>query len=355
MKNILPVLLFLLAFHTGYGQITITASDMPVSGDTLRYSYASPVGATISAGDSGASMTWNYPLSPIRQSVDTYQSALSVNFLYVATIGLTAYGYKVADSFPLPLPGLSIRQIYTFFEIKNGPSRFQAQAFAANISGLPAAFNYTKPDVWYFFPLNYLRYDSSNYALNITVPTLGAIKQRGYRNTRVDGWGTITTPYYTTPVNCIRVRSEIHEIDSLSLLPIAFPRNSVEYKWLVNGDHYPALWVTSNILPTGGEQITSIRYRDNPLPDTASGVPVVTGNMVSLKAWPNPSANGIVTLDLPSGWKTFNVELFDMNSRSVAVFTDKRELNIRSLPAGQYLCRVISAGNEGYVMITKDN
>ena len=203
--------------------------------------------------------------------------------------------------------------------------------------------------------------DSSNHLLDIAIPTLGGIKQKGYRKTRVDGWGTITTPYYTTPVNCIRVRSEIHEIDSVSLFPIAFPRNTVEYKWLVNGDHYPALWVTSNLLPGGTETISNIRYRDNPLAvidtaiDTAAGVPVVARNMVSLRAWPNPATSGTVTLELPSGWKIFSAELFDMNSRSVGVFNNQRELNIRFLPAGQYLCRVISGGNEGYVMITKDN
>ncbi len=343
----------LFTFQQVSAQITITASDMPVAGDTLRYSFASPVGSAISPADSGAGHTWNYTLTPIRQAVDTYQTALSVNLLYFL-IGPTAYGYKVADSFPLPLPGISIRQVYTFFEKKTGPARYQAQAFAANIAGIPTPINYTQPDVWYFFPLNYMNNDSAAYALSITLPTLGSLKQIGYRKSRVDGWGTITTPFYTTPVNCIRIRSEIHEIDSISLIPIPFPRNTVEYKWLVNGDHYPALWVTSNLTPLG-ETITSIKYRDNPMPDTTTNNAVhqVYNQISEIKAFPNPAVNGLLTLDLPADWKSFEVEIFDIQAREVAVSRNERELNINSLPAGQYFGRVTSGTNVGYLKFVK--
>jgi Secretion system C-terminal sorting domain len=354
MKKIILLAIAILTFQFGKAQITITASDMPVAGDTLRYSFASPVGSAISPADSGAGHTWNYTLAPIRQAVDTYQTALSVNLLYFL-IGPTAYGYKVADSFPLPLPGISIRQVYTFFEKKSGPARYQAQAFAANIAGIPTPINYTQPDVWYFFPLNYMNNDSAAYALSITLPTLGSLKQIGYRKSRVDGWGTITTPYYTTPVNCIRIRSEIHEIDSISVIPIPFPRNSVEYKWLVNGDHYPALWVTSNLTPLG-ETISSIKYRDNPLPDTTpvnNGVRNVDNTPLMIDAFPNPAANGKLTISVPADWKSFDVELFDVQAREVAVFRNERELNISALPAGQYYGRVTSGSNVGYLKFVR--
>lgn len=339
-------------------QITISSADMPVSGDTLRYSFASPTATTISPGDSGTSMSWNYTLAPIRQAIDTYKSAFSVNPLYVITIGTSAYGYKVADSLPISFPGLpSIEQVYTFFETKTGPSRFQAQAFAANIAGIPTPINYSQPDVWYFFPLAYGNNDSANYKLNITLPGFGGLKQVGYRKSRVDGWGTITTPYYTTPVACIRVRSEIHEIDSVqfSTFPaIGFPRNSVEYKWLVSGGHYPALWVTSTLGPGGTETVNTIRYRDNAMPvtDTASDVPVVTNSIIEINAVPNPAANGMLTLQVPADWHNCYVELFDLNSKPVATF-GTCDINISSLPAGIYIGRVTSGSNVGYVHIVR--
>jgi hypothetical protein len=365
MNNFTKILIALLLClpAVSWGQITITASDIPVVGDTLRYSFASPVGAIISPADSGANVNWNYPLTPLTQAIDTYQTALSVNPLYVL-IGPSAFGYKVADSFPIPggiLP-VSIQQVYTFFEVKTGPpARYQAQAFAAIISGFPTPINYSKPDAWYFFPLDYSlnRTDSSQYKLNIALPGIGGLKQMGYRKTRVDGWGAITTPYYTTPVNCIRVRSEIHEIDSLSIsllgTTIGFPRNSVEYKWLVNGDHYPALWVTANVLPGGGgENISNIRYRDvYHDTTTVNQVASVHPKMMAIGASPNPAANGQLTLDIPADWQNFEVEIYDLRSKEVARFKNQRSINIASLPAGNYVGRVTAGANSGYIMIVR--
>jgi hypothetical protein len=360
MKRVISSIITLLILQPVFAQITITASDMPVAGDTLRYSFASPTGTTISPGDSGANFNWNYTLTSTGQAVDSYLTAIQINPVYLITVGLTAYGYKVADSLPIPggfLP-ISIQQVYTFFEIRTTPSSsFVAKAFAADISGVPTAINYTEADVWYFFPLNYLNQDSSKFRLNITIPTLGGIDETGYRITRVDGWGTITTPYYTTPVNCIRVRSEVHQIDSIPLGPIkiGFPITTVDYKWLTNEDHYPALWVSSNVNPDGSETVTSIRYRDNPIADsnTVNKVATISPEIAEIKALPNPSVNGVVSLTIPMGWKNFRVELFDMQSKEVASFNNEREINISSLPAGDYLARIISGSSTAYVKIAR--
>lgn len=362
MKQLYITLIALFIFPTVFAQITITGSDMPVANDTLRYSFALPTGATISPADSGANVVWSYSLAPTRQAVDTYKTAASVNILYALTVGTTASGYKVADSFPglgafLPV---SIQQLYTFFENKTSvPLRYQAQAFAASISGLPTAIPYTNPDVWYFFPLNYAlnRTDSAHYKLNITLPGFGGLKETGYRKTRVDGWGTITTPYYTTPVSCIRVRSEIHEIDSLTItgLPsFGFPRNTVEYKWLVNGDHYPALWVTSLLTPGGTETVSTIRYRDS-YRDTAavSRVAAVNNTMLQIEAYPNPAANGKIIFDIPADWQNFVVEIYDMSSKQVASYRDEREIDMVTLAAGTYIARIVSGSNTGFVKFIK--
>jgi hypothetical protein len=359
MKNFLLTLLAVAGFQTLMAQITITASDMPVAGDTLRYSFASPTTSTINLGDTGANFNWHYDFTPTGQAVDSYLTAAQVNLLYAALIGPSAAGYKVADSFPIPggfLP-ISIQQVYTFFLVKNSPSRYETKAFAANISGIPTPINYTTPDVWYFFPLNYLNTDSANYKLNISLPTLGSLKQGGVRISHVDGWGTITTPYYATPVNCIRIRSEIHEIDSLSFgtFPaIGFPRNSVEYKWLVNGDHYPALWVTTTLAPGGTETITSIRYRDR-YRDSSTNDKVndVHAAVVVISAHPTPAANGRITLEIPAAWQHFTVEVYDLQSKLVRTCTDQKDLDLSSLPAGNYVGRVTSGANTGYVKIIR--
>ncbi|MFI5196199.1 MAG: T9SS type A sorting domain-containing protein [Chitinophagales bacterium] len=358
MKHFLSVVAGLLIFQSAHAQIVITASDMPVSGDMLSYSNAPITGTGINPGDSGANMTWNYTLSPTSQGVDTYKTAYQVNLAYALTIPLSAFGYKVADSIPglsmIPGGGLSVTNIYTFFQETTTPGAeyiAMADGYIVN-HALPVASKYTNPDVWYFFPLTYgNNTDSADYLLHMGLTGTNSIKQAGYRKTRVDGWGTITTPYFTTPVNCIRVRSEIHEIDSITLTAFTFgiPRNTVEYKWLVNGEHYPALWVTSNV--TGGtETITTVRYRD-----TLQGAGIVNEKLAiyEITAFPNPAANGIVTLGLPADWKTFQVEVFDIQSKQVAAFNNEREINIRSLSAGRYFVRITSGSKVGYAMVTR--
>jgi hypothetical protein len=328
---------------------------MPASGDTLRMSVASAVGSGINLADSGASFSWNYSsLAPRAQIVDTYKTALSVSFTYLL-ISTSAYGYKVADSFPggsfLPV---SITQLYTFFEKQSSNTRYAAVAFAAKIAGIPTPFNYSKDDIWYRFPLNYGNSDSSNYALNITLSSTLSLKQVGYRKTKVDGWGTITTPYYTTPVNCLRVRAEIHGVDSINFgFPIGIPRNTVEYKWLVNGDHYPALWVTTNVTGSA-ETISSIRYRDVARNFTLSA-PSQAQVTISedVKAMPNPAVNGIVGLDIPQAWKEYSVEVFDQQAKLVLTTNNQPSVNLQSLPSGMYIGRVTSGSNISYVKLVK--
>lgn len=360
MKYILSLLLFVVVSQQTHAQISITAADMPVTGDTLRYSFASPAGTGVSLTDTGAGVSWNYSFTPTGQAIDTYQAAISVNPLYALTIGLSAYGYKVSDSSPLPLPmipGLpSIQQVYTFFEKKSSPSRYQAKAFAAVIASIPTPINYTQPDVWYFFPLSYLNRDSAHFKLSITLPGFGGIVQEGVRRTRVDGWGTITTPFYTTPTNCIRVRSVIQEVDSVqfgSFPAFGLPRTTVEYKWLVNGDHYPALWVTANMGPTG-ETIGSIRYRDNPMSmPNKEAVQDVRPQIATLSAYPNPSINGAITIDIPDAWQNFTVEVFDATSKLITTVNNSKQLDMSALAAGRYLVRVVSNSNIGYAQVIR--
>lgn len=357
MKRLLLALM-ILSTSISYGQITITSSDMPISGDTLRYTNANFIFANINLGDSGANMTWNYSdLQPLTQAVDTYKTALSVNIAY-ALISLTAYGYKVADSFPgsgsfIPV---SINQLYTFFQKKSSPSRYSAIAFAAKIAGLPTPFNYTIDDDWYYFPLTYLNSDSSNFSLTIGISGTASIKQTGYRKTRVDGWGTITTPYFTSPVSCIRVRSYIHEVDSIDFggFPLHIPRNTVEYKWMVNGEHYPALWVTATKTDTvessGNEVINSVKYRDMA---RNLNVGVVARQIIpgGISAFPNPAVNGLTHLDIPESNTDFSVELFDIHSRCLQTTRNQRDLDLRQLPKGMYVARVTIGQQYTYVKL----
>ena len=359
-KYLLLTIMSIFAISPGYAQITITASDMPAAGDTFIYSNVTIGTATIPPADSGANINWNYALTPSSQGMNIYQTTTQVSPLLSFTLPPGLYGYKTADSIPfvsLAIPGVTIQNLYTFFQHIAVPPAFVATAFSATIGTstippLPLGTSYKSPDVWYIFPLTYGSTDSNNYELDISLPTFGTLKEVGYRKTRVDGWGTITTPYYATPVPCIRVRSEIHEIDSIPIgtFPLGIPRNSVEYKWLVNGDHHPALWVTSTL--TGGtETVTNIKYRDTSR--VVAAVYNVQEDNATVTAYPNPASNGITTLNLPKSWNVFHVDVYDVRSKLVVSQDNEHVINMQSLPAGNYVARISSGDKVSFIPLVK--
>jgi hypothetical protein len=208
---------------------------------------------------------------------------------------------------------------------------------------LSTPINYSDEDEWYYFPLTYNRLDSSTYKLSVTIPTLGALDQNGKRKTRVDGWGTIVTPYATNPVNCLRIRSEINEIDTFTFggMKFGFPRNSVDYKWLANGERYPLLWITTNKTGTT-ETIASIRYRDTYRVITS--VEKVANAVQEIKAYPNPASTSI-SLAIPSSWINYEVSIFNQQGAVVATYHNQEHLPIQALASGCYFVQV-QAGSE---------
>ena len=333
---------------------------MPVLGDTLRYSNATPLTTVVSAADSGVNMSWVYSLTPTSQGLDEYKKPSQVNPLYALTLPGDCYGYKIADSIPglsLLTSAISITDMYTFYNRYVSPDAYGAEAFGAKISGFPLGASYIAPDAVYFFPLDYNNNNSNDFNLKFGLATVGSFQQKGTRTSRVDGWGTILTPYLLMPTNCIRVRSEITEIDSVTFDTLSFgiPRVTVEYKYLVKGEHYPAVWATANVIG-GAEIMTSVKYRDvyraelnpNPAPTAVQGV---GAQKTDVSVYPNPAVNGKATLSVPESWKVFYAELFDTRSRSVATFSNTTALNMEQLPAGNYLLRVLSGGNISFVKV----
>ncbi len=356
MKNCLLTFIIVLAIGNAHAQVTITANDMPVNGDTLRYSTTLALGFNINLNDTGANKVWNFDtLTPILQRVDEYKSALQVNPAYAVLISPTAYGYKVADTLGMgstPLP-VTVTEVYTFFSKKTNPSRFVAEGFGARISGTPVPAVYSNEDEWYFFPLNYGNDDTSDFYLKVQVPSVGSLVQSGDRYTKADAWGTIKTPYFTTPQNCIRVRTEVMAVDSVQVSPlpaIGIPRRTIDYKWLIPGEHYPALWITTTV--TGStETITAVRYRDSYRPSSIQDAG--KGNAVSrLEVYPNPATNQL-RLNMPAGETQYIVEVFDMQGRTVISTQNSNVVDVRSLASGNYLVRVSFDNKVAYAPFVK--
>ena len=261
MKKIILLLVLFLFYSMTQAQITITSSDMPSANDTLRYSIANvDTLITNNYKKTGPNYIWDYSkLKPSSQAIDKYELASATPYKLYFLTKPGEYGVKVLDSINLVV--VTLRNIYDFYN-KSALS-FSADGMGITFSGLPYGASYQTKDVIYKFPLNFSDLDSNAFYFNMSIIGQFSYIRQGYRISEVDGWGSVTTPFGT--FNCLRIKSTIHEIDSVktSLIPfpIGFPNNQVEYKWFAKGEKIPVLQITGTLT---GSNFTpnAVRYRD---------------------------------------------------------------------------------------------
>lgn len=239
-------------------QITITSADMPIKGDTLRYSAAviDSLGI-VNFNISGANSAWDFShVTAEKQGVARYVAGSQTP--YGSTFNSpSAFGRKTADS--LELQGNVVTNVYEFFS--NSSSSFLRNGLGANYI-LNIANTFSDPDEVYQFPLDYGDIDSSTFKLTANISIFGSFHSEGYRKNVVDGFGTIITPNGT--YNCLRVRTDLVSRDSVSAAGqnVGFRSIIREYKWLANGERLPVMQVNGTLI-NGDFVPTTLLYRDS--------------------------------------------------------------------------------------------
>lgn len=273
MKKKLLVIFVLMGALNIAAQITITQTQMPSLNDTIRFSN-SPTG-NLTFTTKGANIFWDYTsLGISSQDIYKYQSLVNTPYAQLALSGLPfgSMGYKVADS--IGGGGFNFSDIYNFFEKKSSGWLAVGTALTIPLQGTPIKTGgvYSDKDEIYNFPLDYNDFDSTSFKvttpLGISILNFGSFTQKGTRSTKVEGWGTISTPYAQN-ISCLKVKSVIREIDSLKLaipgqqaINVGFPTTRVEYKWLSTTEKIPMLEVSGTEI-AGVFTPTTIKYRDN--------------------------------------------------------------------------------------------
>ncbi len=340
-------------------QIVITSTNMPVIGDTARYSVAS----LSSVGDytaTGASYNWDFStLDSTGQGIRKFvpSSATPYSFYFFAP----KYGEKIRDS--VPVPGFSIKNIYSFYK-KNGVASFNAEGIGITISGIPIGASPVgaNDDELYFFPLNYADRDSSTFSF--ATPGFTAIpfqyKKHGYRITDVDGWGTITTPYGTEA--CLRVVTTQYAIDTIiinALQPpfnkISYPNYVRSYQWLTLTERIPYLEVSGNVVG-GNFTPNQARYRDIIRYFVGVKEESVT---LALSVFPNPSTQEL-TLIIPKNSGSVKSEIVDLKGKVVlskelmnnSEIVNQHHLDVSSLAKGLYILNLSNVSGKQSLKIS---
>jgi hypothetical protein len=366
-KNLLTLLINFFAFSL-FSQISITASDMPVSGDTIRYSNA----RLSSVGDyttTGANHTWHFDtLVSVSQAIRSFKTITQTPYsIYSFTWGPTALGEKVIDTVPLPnipipgIPSIKITNLYNFYSKKPSftPTRFVTEGTGVTITfsgtSVPLANTYSDEDELYNFPLSYLDRDSTTFrfstysSLTASLIPITYIKQ-GHRITEVDGWGTVATPHGT--VSCIRVVTTQYSIDTLKgtvTLPIigtqpfafGFPNYVRSYQWLTNGEHIPYFEVSGTLNGTNFNP-NQARYRDNYI--NFVGIKEQSLNL-ALSVFPNPSTHQLTIITSKDNG-SIKAELVDLQGKVVL----SSNLNDNSNMVNQHVIDVSGFAKGMYIL-----
>jgi hypothetical protein len=353
MKHLFTTTLFFICALSANSQISITGSNMPASGDTVRFSNAQ----STSVGNytvTGANYNWNFStLIPTGQAIRKFQASTSTPYFFYFLP--PQFGEKTLDSLPLPslplgFPSISIKNIYSFYRktpIIGTTTSFDAEGLGLSLSSIPVGATFTDNDELYNFPLNYLDKDSTTF--NLTTPTSSLIpftyKKRGYRITKADGWGTITTPYGTA--NCLRVITTQFSIDTIKInaLPapfnkFGFPNYERKYQWLTLGEKIPYFEIIGTLV---GTNFTPTQYRYRDVVRTFVGIEE-QNQQIALSVFPNPSANQF-TLIIPQNNQAVTGTLTDLQGKIVLTqqflknndIVNQHQLNVSDLPKGIYI------------------
>lgn len=323
-------------------QISYTSSDLPSVNDTIRTS-SSIVPPGLDYVSTGADWVWDFSsLFPLTQSVDTFVSVSSTPFFYqlVFIPNIVANLAQPVSNFDslFPLTGLDVSDIFRFY--KKSTNSYQDVGFAVTFQDIPLPIKYNTPDVIYKLPVTIDSYDSSLSGFQIGVPDLGYLGVDRKRVNKADGFGTVITPYGTFPT--LRLKSTVYETDTFYLDTAGFGqtinRETIEYKWLVNGKKLPLIQFTE----TSG--IATVTYIDSV---RSISVDVAEYDSKSgFHIFPNPATDCInISCDKNAGFTEIN--LYNSEGRLIRnlysnVFQGTHKINLKqySLRKGLHLLEI---------------
>jgi len=364
-KNLLILFIGFLSISLS-SQISITSANMPISGDTARYTAAN-LNSIGNYTTTGFNHVWDFStLDSTGQGIRQFLPSTSTPYFFYFLP--PKYGEKTVDSVPIPaipLAGttISIKDIYSFYK-KNGSLSFNSEGLGLTLSGIPIGTTATgsNDDELYMFPLNYADRDSTTFSFS--TPTFSSIpftyKKHGYRITEADGWGTITTPYGTEA--CLRVVTTQYSIDTIKInaLPapfnkFGFPNYARSYQWLTLTEKIPYLEISGNVIG-GNFTPTQAKYRD--VIRSFVGIKEEQ-NTIALSVFPNPT-NNEVNIIIAQNDKDVVAEITDLQGKVIltkilnqnAQIINQHHIDASSIAKGTYFLNLRTSNSKQTLKIS---
>ncbi|MCB9194755.1 MAG: T9SS type A sorting domain-containing protein [Flavobacteriales bacterium] len=335
--------LLLITKSSGFiAQISITEYDMPNPGAVYKYELSTDL-LSEDFSLTGSNYTWDYS-SATMNTTDTvkivsvgstpivYQFYFNNQFTQAAYYSDYAQKGRDINAFGQ----VSITNRYDFFGVN--PNSLEIKGFGAEINGTPASIKYDTIDQLYPFPMYDgmpTHYSSGSYV--VSIPSLGTYGQWIRREVTVDGYGSLTTPYFTYS-NTLRVKTVLHQRDTFYVDQFMFGQTvdrpeEIIYEWFTNTEKAPVMKVVLR-----GGQNTEAKY----LSPIAASVDQESILNISIT---KTSEEGIYIIQGSTSQITGNI--YDVNGKKMRDLRSN-QIDLTTFESGIYFVEVFF-GNEHQV------
>lgn len=268
MKKQLLFLIILFSIPRAYAQPVYNQTDYAANGDTVFLTQAQIV--SMNFDTTGTNITWNYAaLSGAAQRTLAFRPPAQTGFSFSQwpyIYNSSNVNLSSTDGQTVSIGNFQMTNPNDYFLTTSSQLEQKASSFSIGINSTTINIKnvYSSPDVLYRFPVSYAGSDSSAAAYTTVVPGTYYDSTSLRRVNNVNGWGTLVTPFGTFS-NCLKVQSDLMQIDTMSIDTIGFPVDTTyirEFRWLCPGWNYPLLTVRQTKIATS--YVTqSIEYYDN--------------------------------------------------------------------------------------------
>lgn len=348
MKTLLCTVL-LVSCSTSFAQIHLILSDFATKNDTVRMSEATPT--TIDFSTTGANQTWDFSnLNPTSQTLIHFPDMSSAGPLAGFEFGAfsppqyRADYYLPATDLPIGtignlLPTIQIEDVFRYFNRIDTAINAVGLSISTSMGNIPKKSDTI--ETYYKIPLDYSdHYTSRGYTNMDFNPFFDAIyiQHRG-RNTTVDGYGTINTPFGS--FQALRVHHIINEVDSFYInysgfsqwIPIPVP-TSHEYEWWAKDQKLPVMKIVTTEVG-GNETVTKITYRDKFRYDLVASI--AENKAIEIGIYPNPASD---KLTIKANQPIQKIALFNLNGQLLMEksfnSSEKAIIDVSNFTKGQY-------------------
>lgn len=349
MKRMLLLSTMLYTSST-FAQITLESTDYLQAGDTARLSQTTD--NSIDFISTGVNSVWDFSnLQAETQSLLDPLLVQDASFLIQMRFGnfapakyisdyYNSYAGIPFDQFGNFLP-VNIEDIFRFTKIDSDSVSFTG--YSMLVEGNDVPFQSDTTEVVMRFPMNFGdSYSGRAYSKVDFNPIFnGIFIQYRQRETVVDGYGSLLTPYGN--FNTIRLKHTVNEQDSLyadllgfaTWIPLNLPTQHI-YEWWAKGELVPVMKIETQLI-NGDEVVTSIEYKDEYRGLTAQ----LASETFNISVYPNPS-DQILSIETNTNIKSFQVYSSE-GKLILSTSVDEQnsiQLSTHSIPDGNYLLLV---------------